>query len=63
MSGCEIGKGFHNHGHQYGKGSLDLITIYLCLLCSRCVTNQRPLLESGTLGAKGHVQVIVSSIG
>lgn len=25
----------------------------------RCVTNQRPLLESGTLGAKGHVQVIV----
>ena len=27
--------------------------------CSRCVTNQRPLLESGTMGAKGHVQVIV----
>lgn len=26
---------------------------------SRCVTNKRPLLESGTLGAKGHVQVIV----
>ena len=26
---------------------------------SRCVTNQRPLLESGTMGAKGHVQVIV----
>lgn len=25
---------------------------------SRCVTNQRPLLDSGTLGAKGHVQVI-----
>ncbi len=25
----------------------------------RCVTNQRPLLESGTLGTKGHVQVIV----
>ncbi len=24
----------------------------------RCVTNQRPLLESGTLGAKGHIQVI-----
>ena len=24
---------------------------------SRCVTNQRPLLESGTLGTKGHVQV------
>ena len=24
---------------------------------SRCVTNQRPLLESGTMGAKGHVQV------
>ena len=26
---------------------------------SRCVTNKKPLLESGTLGAKGHVQVIV----
>lgn len=26
---------------------------------SRCVTNQRPLLESGTLGPKGHVQVII----
>eukprot|EP00041_Stephanoeca_diplocostata_P036480 m.1334633 g.1334633 ORF g.1334633 m.1334633 type:complete len:1101 (-) comp24875_c1_seq8:1780-5082(-) len=26
---------------------------------SRCVTAQRPLLESGTMGAKGHVQVIV----
>jgi ubiquitin-activating enzyme E1-like protein 2 len=25
----------------------------------RCVTAQRPLLESGTLGSKGHVQVIV----
>ncbi|KAL5481764.1 hypothetical protein EMCRGX_G021995 [Ephydatia muelleri] len=25
----------------------------------RCVSNQRPLLESGTLGAKGHVQVII----
>ncbi|KAL6048271.1 Ubiquitin-like modifier-activating enzyme 6 [Balamuthia mandrillaris] len=25
----------------------------------RCVTNQRPLLESGTLSTKGHVQVIV----
>jgi ubiquitin-activating enzyme E1-like protein 2 len=25
----------------------------------RCVTNQRPLLESGTLGTKGHVQVIL----
>lgn len=26
---------------------------------SRCVANKRPLLESGTLGPKGHVQVIV----
>ncbi|CAI8051799.1 Ubiquitin-like modifier-activating enzyme 6 [Geodia barretti] len=26
---------------------------------SRCVSNRRPLLESGTMGAKGHVQVIV----
>ena len=29
------------------------------MFCSRCITNQRPLLESGTMGAKGHVQVIV----
>ncbi|EDO38775.1 predicted protein [Nematostella vectensis] len=26
---------------------------------SRCVSNQRALLETGTMGAKGHVQVIV----
>jgi len=26
---------------------------------SRCVANRKPLLESGTLGPKGHVQVIV----
>lgn len=26
---------------------------------NRCVSNQRPLLESGTLGPKGHVQVIL----
>ena len=26
---------------------------------SRCVTNKTPLIESGTLGAKGHVQVII----
>mmetsp|Transcript_28340 Transcript_28340/g.71145 ORF Transcript_28340/g.71145 Transcript_28340/m.71145 type:complete len:1022 (+) Transcript_28340:194-3259(+) len=25
----------------------------------RCVANHRPLLESGTMGAKGHVQVII----
>lgn len=29
---------------------------------SRCVTNQRPLLESGTMGAKGHVQVIIPHV-
>jgi ubiquitin-activating enzyme E1-like protein 2 len=26
---------------------------------TRCVSNQKPLLESGTLAAKGHVQVII----
>jgi len=26
---------------------------------SRCVTNKKPLLESGTLGPKGHVQVVI----
>ncbi|XP_033123989.1 ubiquitin-like modifier-activating enzyme 6 [Anneissia japonica] len=29
---------------------------------SRCVANQRTLLESGTMGAKGHVQVIVANM-
>ena len=29
---------------------------------SRCVTNHRPLLESGTMGTKGHVQVIVPEL-
>ena len=26
---------------------------------SRCVANKKPLLESGTLGPRGHVQVIL----
>jgi molybdopterin/thiamine biosynthesis adenylyltransferase len=26
---------------------------------ARCVTTKTPLLESGTLGSKGHVQVII----
>ena len=25
----------------------------------RCVNSKKPLLESGTLGPKGHVQVII----
>ncbi len=25
----------------------------------RCIENKRPLLQSGTLGPKGHVQVII----
>jgi len=29
---------------------------------SRCVSNQRPLIDSGTMGPKGHVQVIVPHI-
>jgi len=29
------------------------------LYCSRCVSNQCPLIDSGTMGPKGHVQVIV----
>uniref|UniRef100_A0A8C4Q4I3 Ubiquitin-activating enzyme E1 C-terminal domain-containing protein n=1 Tax=Eptatretus burgeri TaxID=7764 RepID=A0A8C4Q4I3_EPTBU len=28
-------------------------------LCSRCVANQCPLLDSGTLGTKGHVEVVI----
>jgi ubiquitin-activating enzyme E1-like protein 2 len=29
---------------------------------SRCVSNMKPLLESGTLGTKGHVQVIIPEV-
>ncbi|GAM23523.1 hypothetical protein SAMD00019534_066980 [Acytostelium subglobosum LB1] len=29
---------------------------------SKCVANKRPLLESGTLGTKGHVQVILPNL-
>lgn len=36
---------------------LQLVGNIIPLSCSRCITNQRPLLESGTMGAKGHVQV------
>lgn len=32
---------------------------YYRYMDSRCVTNQKALLESGTLGSKGHVQVIL----
>ncbi len=45
--------------------SLDIITNALDninarkYVDSRCVTNRIPLLESGTLGSKGHVQVII----
>ena len=28
----------------------------------RCLENRRPLLESGTLGPKGHVQVIIPDL-
>lgn len=36
---------------------LQLVGNIIPLFYSRCITNQRPLLESGTMGAKGHVQV------
>uniref|UniRef100_A0A3B3YPT2 Ubiquitin-like modifier-activating enzyme 6 n=1 Tax=Poecilia mexicana TaxID=48701 RepID=A0A3B3YPT2_9TELE len=29
---------------------------------SRCVSNQRPLLDSGTMGTKGHTEIIVPSL-
>lgn len=35
------------------------IPTFLSWFSRRCVTNTKPLLESGTMGAKGHVQVIV----
>jgi hypothetical protein len=41
-----------------GKGD-EAVQIWHVINFSRCVTNGRALLESGTMGAKGHVQVIV----
>ena len=40
---------------------LSFVCLFLFVfgLSSRCVSNVRPLLESGTMGAKGHVQVCV----
>lgn len=29
---------------------------------SRCVSNQRPLLDSGTMGTKGHTEIIVPNL-
>lgn len=28
-------------------------------ICRRCVTNKKPLIESGTMGPKGHTFVVV----
>ena len=36
--------------------------VLLFLFCRRCVTAQRSLLESGTMGTKGHTQVIVAHL-
>lgn len=32
------------------------------LYFSRCVSNQRPLLDSGTMGTKGHTEIIVPNL-
>lgn len=37
-----------------------LICIYL--IFSRCVSNQRPLLDSGTMGTKGHTEIIMPNL-
>lgn len=29
---------------------------------SRCVSNQKPLLDSGTMGTKGHTEIIVPNL-
>lgn len=34
----------------------------VCLYFSRCVSNQRPLLDSGTMGTKGHTEIIVPNL-
>lgn len=32
---------------------------YLSFHISRCVANLRPLIDSGTMGTKGHTEVVV----
>jgi len=39
-----------------------LYPLILSLAYSRCVTARRSLLESGTMGTKGHTQVIVAHL-
>lgn len=39
----------------------------LCCVCllvffSRCLSNQKPLLDSGTMGTKGHTEIIVPNL-
>ena len=43
---------------RVAKLSLLSLIIEQVYMDNRCVTNQKPLLESGTLGTKGHVQVV-----
>lgn len=38
------------------------VLVFFSMNFRRCVTNQRALMESGTMGTKGHVQVIVPHI-
>jgi hypothetical protein len=67
---CGQRAGERRQTKQFPKWSCQHFLSFCLLLCQdnvqarlfvdgRCVTNQRPLLESGTMGAKGHVQVIV----
>lgn len=41
-----------------------LVMKFTCVdVCSsRCVSNQRPLLDSGTMGTKGHTEIIVPNL-
>lgn len=38
--------------------------LILCIDCvfSRCLSNQKPLLDSGTMGTKGHTEIIVPNL-
>lgn len=39
---------------------MECFCIYL--IFSRCVSNQKPLLDSGTMGTKGHTEIIVPNL-
>lgn len=44
------------------RGCLDMKFFCMDVCSSRCVSNKKPLLDSGTMGTKGHTEIIVPNL-